>query len=278
MLLCPRNCIATQGITKAGPNVEDPAMMTRLWTHEVLRVFYDRLVDDADRQWMGRTLGGLLERHFKERLVKVLSMPEAAAAGGAEPSPEAVLTALRTLMFADFLVPGADPRVYGEVKDQAAMQRVVMEYLADFNATSKKPMNLVIFQFALEHIARICRVITSPGGNALLVGVGGSGRQSLTRLAAFIEEYEVYQIEISKTYSKTEWHEDLKKVGTRPQGWPGGQGVGSGGIRLMQEGLREVQQGCLLGTPRTQWDLLAQLSYLVTTKSTVSCSCSRGRA
>ncbi|KAG2424716.1 hypothetical protein HXX76_014292 [Chlamydomonas incerta] len=92
------------------------------------------------------------------------------------------------------------------------MQRVVTEYLSDFNATSKKPMNLVLFRFALEHIARICRIITSPGGNALLVGVGGSGRQSLTRPAAFIEEYEVYQIEISKTYCKTEWHEDIKKV------------------------------------------------------------------
>ncbi|GLI65190.1 hypothetical protein VaNZ11_008652 [Volvox africanus] len=196
-----------QGITKAAGAVEDSINMIRLWTHEVLRVFYDRLVDDTDRVWMGQTLSGLVERHFKEKFNKVLNLE-----GSAEVPPDTMLTALRSLVFADFMIPGADPKIYGEVRDQSAMQRVVMEYLSDFNATSKKPMNLVIFQFALEHISRICRIITSPGGNALLVGVGGSGRQSLTRLAAFIEEYEVYQIEISKTYCKTEWHEDLKKV------------------------------------------------------------------
>ena len=51
-----------------------------------------------------------------------------------------------------------------------------------------------------------------PGGNGLLVGMGGSGRQSLTKLAAHMQEQEVFMIEITKSYSKQDWYDDIKKV------------------------------------------------------------------
>lgn len=64
------------------------------------------------------------------------------------------------------------------------MVKIMEEYLDDYNQINTAQMKLVLFGDAVRHVARISRVIRQPLGNALLLGVGGSGRQSLTRLAA----------------------------------------------------------------------------------------------
>ena len=51
-----------------------------------------------------------------------------------------------------------------------------------------------------------------PRGNALLVGVGGSGRKSLSRLATYVADQKCFSIEISKGYRITEFREDLKSL------------------------------------------------------------------
>ena len=87
----------------------------------------------------------------------------------------------------------------------------------DYNADpsyvggNKKQMKLVMFLDACEHIARISRIIRQPQGNALIMGVGGSGRQSLSKMASFIMNYKIFQIEVVKNYNMRIWREDIKK-------------------------------------------------------------------
>ena len=90
----------------------------------------------------------------------------------------------------------------------------IEEYLEEYNAEmgSKKAMKLVMFLDACEHISRICRIIRQPQGNALLLGVGGSGRQSLARIATYIMGYTPRQIEVIKNYSMKNWREDIKDI------------------------------------------------------------------
>ena len=166
--------------------------------------------------------------------------------------------------------PGA-PACYMEVTNPRRLTETLETFLEEYNAESKKPMDLVLFMFATEHVTRIARIMSMPSGNALLVGMGGSGRQvrvqyfpffylftfcfvatttkildwlndfnflndnflgtlcfqhylihswsldffslstqSLTRLAAFVLDFGIKQIELSKNYGETEWRDDIR--------------------------------------------------------------------
>jgi dynein heavy chain len=55
------------GVSMSSPDaIEDDKAMVRLWAHECSRVFYDRLVSDADRGWFNKTLGAKCKEHFKK--------------------------------------------------------------------------------------------------------------------------------------------------------------------------------------------------------------------
>ena len=73
-------------------------------------------------------------------------------------------------------------------------------------------MNLVFFQDAVLHILRICRALRQPRGNIMLIGVGGSGKQSLTRLSSYMYEMSFKQIEIVKGYNEKNFHEFIKEM------------------------------------------------------------------
>ncbi|XP_006892348.1 PREDICTED: dynein heavy chain 12, axonemal [Elephantulus edwardii] len=185
--------------------VESKHTMIRLFVHEVLRVFYDRLIDDEDRGWLFTLIKSVIKDHFRESFDGIFSHLRKGSAAVTEED-------LRSLMFGDYLNPDleGDDRVYTEISDIHYFNDIVDQCLDEYNQTHKTRMNLVIFRYVLEHLSRICRILKQSGGNALLVGFGGSGRQSLTRLATSMAKMQIFQPEISKSYGINEWREDLK--------------------------------------------------------------------
>ncbi|DAZ96773.1 TPA: hypothetical protein N0F65_005771 [Lagenidium giganteum] len=171
--------------------ITDPDGLIRLWIHECKRVFEDRMISQQDHDWFLQLLRTALLEFFATDYSKI------------------VLN--EYLIYGDYLIPGADPRIYEEVVEVDKVLGIIEEYLLDYNAESKTPMALVLFMDAVEHVSRISRIIRQPMGNALLLGVGGSGRQSLTKLATYMAGYKCFQVEIVKGYGMVEWRDDVKK-------------------------------------------------------------------
>ena len=87
----------------------------------------------------------------------------------------------RPLLYNNFMTFTADETpVYNVVPGYEQLRKTLNDKLAEYNE-SNAVMDLVLFQQAMEHICRITRIISLPRGNAMLVGVGGSGKQSLAR-------------------------------------------------------------------------------------------------
>lgn len=121
------------------------------------------------------------------------------------------------LLFGDFMLsdpsdPEAeDPRLYEDLHTFDQVSTKLNKMLEEYNYVHKE-MDIVLFQDALDHLIRIHRIIRFPRGNGLLIGVGGSGKQSLTRLATFTAGYSIFQMSIIKNYKEPDFREDLKQL------------------------------------------------------------------
>jgi len=89
-------------------------------------------------------------------------------------------------------------------------QAIFRELLAMYNESHSPTLNVVLFDFAVDHLTRIHRVLRMPQGHCLCIGVGGSGKGSLIRLAAYTAECGVFEIMLARGYNETAFREDLK--------------------------------------------------------------------
>uniref|UniRef100_A0A1I8PDY1 Dynein beta chain, ciliary n=1 Tax=Stomoxys calcitrans TaxID=35570 RepID=A0A1I8PDY1_STOCA len=155
-----------------------PNMLLRLWVHECNRVYGDKLVDNSDIKNFNKIMLDTVRKGIE-------SFNEDAVFG-------------KPHIYCHFAKGLADSK-YMPVSDWERLNKLLEEAQERYN-DFVGAMNLVLFEDAMAHVCRISRIVESSRGYALLIGVGGSGKQSLTRLAAFISSLDVFQIQLTKDY------------------------------------------------------------------------------
>ncbi|NWX21666.1 DYH9 protein, partial [Aegotheles bennettii] len=178
-----------QGLLFSTPEcLKQPQDLVKLYLHESNRVYRDKMVEEKDY--------GTFDKIQLEMVKKFYDDME-----------ETLEQTKRMNVYCHFAKGIGEPS-YRPVPSWEELNQILVEALENYNEVNPA-MSLVLFEDAMCHVCRINRILESPRGNALLVGVGGSGKQSLTRLAAFISSLEVFQITLRKGYGIPDLKADL---------------------------------------------------------------------
>ncbi|XP_047613273.1 dynein axonemal heavy chain 9 isoform X3 [Phacochoerus africanus] len=166
--------------------------LVKLYLHESNRVYRDKMVEEKDLDLFDKIQAEVVKKIFDD-------------------IGETVEQQTRSLnMYCHFAHGIGEPK-YMPVQSWERLTQTLVEALENHNEVSTV-MDLVLFEDAMRHVCHINRILESPRGNALLVGVGGSGKQSLTRLAAFIGSMDVFQITLRKGYQIPDFKADLASL------------------------------------------------------------------
>eukprot|EP00760_Papus_ankaliazontas_P013352 PhM_4_TR15700/c3_g1_i1/m.85000/K10408/DNAH; dynein heavy chain, axonemal len=179
-----------QGVCKCVPSLHNKAIsIVYCWMHECARTFRDRLTDEEDLRKYDGIFAEILET-VKDSNTQV------------------------TIEEVGVWAPFSSSKEGDGLYDQITMDRAADHLKAKLHAyNNEKPrMELVLFEQAIEHVCRICRITGNPRGNALLVGVGGSGKQSLARLAAYINDLDALQIVVTSSYNINDFRATMQDV------------------------------------------------------------------
>ncbi|XP_040604816.1 dynein heavy chain 9, axonemal isoform X6 [Mesocricetus auratus] len=165
--------------------------LVKLYVHESNRVYRDKMVEEKDFHLFDKIQRDFLKKNFDD--------------------VEEMMKQTQSLnMYCHFANGIGEPK-YMPVQSWELLSQTLVEALESHNEVNAV-MDLVLFEDAMRHVCHINRILESPRGNALLVGVGGSGKQSLTRLAAFISSMDVFQITLRKGYQIPDFKVDLASL------------------------------------------------------------------
>ncbi|KAN0138520.1 Dynein heavy chain and region D6 of dynein motor domain containing protein [Lactarius tabidus] len=159
--------------------------LVRVWAHEALRLFQDRLVAEEEKLWTDENIDATAMTHF--------------------PTINKDDALVRPILFSNWTSKYYIP-VDREVLREYTKQRLRVFYEEELDVP------LVLFNDVLDHVLRIDRVFRQVQGHLLLIGVSGSGKTTLSRFVAWMNGLSIFQIKVSNKYTGDDFDEDLRTV------------------------------------------------------------------
>jgi len=159
--------------------------LVRVWAHEALRLFQDRLVSEEEQSWTLSTIKRIAITHFPNvDLDKSLGGP---------------------ILFSNWLSKNYVP------VDRSQLKEFVKARLRTF-CEEEVDVRLILYNDALDHILRIDRVFRQPQGHVILIGVSGSGKTTLSRFVAWMNGLKTFQLKVHRKYTAEDFDDDLRGV------------------------------------------------------------------
>ena len=165
-------------------NISDTNGLVRLWAHEALRLFQDRLVLPEEKQWCDQLVDKIATQCFPNITNEALERP---------------------ILFTDLI-----KKTYLSCDKDELIRNIEGKLKIFYEEELNVP--LVIFDSVLEHILRIDRVLKQPIGHLLLVGQSGVGKTTLSRFVAWLNNLTVFQIKAGRNYGVADFDGDLRNI------------------------------------------------------------------
>lgn len=159
--------------------------LVRIWAHEAIRLFQDRLITDDERKWTEDQVHRIAMEHF--------------------PTVNDALALQKPILFSNWLSKNYVP------VQREQLREYVKARLKTF-CEEEVDMPLILFNDVLEHVLRIDRVFRQPQGHLILIGISGSGKTTLSRFVAWMNGLKVVQIKVHGKYSSEDFDDDLRDI------------------------------------------------------------------
>ena len=182
---------------------DNKKLYTRIWVHECLRIFNDRLTAPSDTAILFEKLKHCVKSIFRENFDSAFEHLGKVDGFVTEYN-------LRNLTFGDFIAV-EEKKCYQEIISFDDFSKQGTQAVAEYvKANPEHQSDFMFFKYSMENVCKICRVLSQPGGNMILLGEGGTGREEAARIAAILKAAKFYKPPTSSRFSFKHWRDQIK--------------------------------------------------------------------